>query len=152
MSKRICLAVVATVIFSTTSVAQKPISVLVGAGRSVDAKGPISLKSSDVTLGVQLDFPMSPISLRAEGMVAGNDITHSPRSFFATLIVPVRSPGVTPYGLVSWGAYDYGKSTEIRGLNYGGGVRLGAGGLGLYGEVRRHEKLKSTIATIGLAF
>ncbi|MGQ0766968.1 MAG: hypothetical protein ACT4OZ_15065 [Gemmatimonadota bacterium] len=132
------------------SAAGAQVSLLIGAGRPVDADGPVALKTSNIQAGIQFDVPVLPFAVRAEAMVSGDDIRNSPRSIFATAIVPIRAPVVQPYGILSYGAYSWGKSTEVRGINYGGGIRLGVSRLGIYGEMRRHEKLNRTMATIGV--
>lgn len=133
----------------TAVAADAQVSLLVGAGRPVDADGPISLKTSSIQAGIQFDVPVLPFAVRAEGMVSGDDVFNSPRSFFATAIVPIRAPVVQPYGILSYGAYSWGKSTEVRGVNYGAGIRFGVSRFGIYGEMRRHEKLNKTMATLG---
>jgi hypothetical protein len=126
------------------------VSLWLGAGRPVKNSGPITAKGSDFSLGVQLDVPLLPVALRAEGSMTGTDIRHAPKNYMASAVIPLRLPGIQPYGIAGYGAYSYGKPEEVRGYNYGAGVRFGLGRAGLFGEVRRHDKLKRTVGTIGI--
>ncbi len=128
------------------------VSLWLGAGRPVSDSGALKFKTSDVYAAAQFDFPMLPMAVRVEGMVAGSNLRSSPRSYFASAVFPIRMGPVTPYAIGGYGAYAYGKSNEIRGYNYGGGLRLGVGRTGFFGEVRRHDKLNKTQGTIGLTF
>jgi hypothetical protein len=127
-----------------------PLSLWIGAGRSVRDSGSITLKSSDVSLGLQLDVPVVPFALRAEGMVSGADIVDGPKSWFLNAVVPLRLPGVQPYLIGGYGVYSRGTPFEVEGVNYGVGARIGLGRLGLFGEVRKHDKLDRTTGTIGI--
>lgn len=128
------------------------ISLWLGAGRPVSDSGALKFKTSDAYAAVQFDAPVLPVAVRLEGMVSGSNLRSAPRNYFASAVFPVRLPGVTPYAIAGYGAYSYGRTGEIRGYNYGGGVRLGAGRTGFFGELRRHEKFNRTQATIGMTF
>jgi hypothetical protein len=128
------------------------ISLWLGAGRPVSDSGALKFKTSDVYAAAQFDVPVLPLALRVEGMVAGSNIRSAPRSYFASAVFPVRLGVLTPYGIAGYGAYSYGKVQEVRGYNYGGGMRLGMGRTGFFAEVRRHEKLNKTQGTIGMTF
>ena len=130
--------------------AQKAFSLWLGAGRTTTDSGAYTFKTSQVSAGLQLDVPLFPIALRAEAQAAGSGVFKSPRSYLLNAVLPLRLPGLQPYAIAGYGVYSYGKTAEVRGVNYGGGVRLGVGGVGLYGEVRRHGELKRTVATVGL--
>lgn len=130
------------------------ISLWLGAGRPVADSGALRIKNSDLYAAAQFDVPVLPVAVRVEGMLAaGGSIRTNPRSYFASAVVPLRLvPGITPYGIAGYGAYSYGKNSEERGYNWGGGVRLGVGRTGFFGEMRRHQVLNKTQATIGMTF
>lgn len=128
------------------------ISLWLGAGRPVSDSGALKFKTSDLYAAAQFDIPVLPMALRVEGMVAGSNIRSAPRSYFASAVFPVRLGPITPYGIAGYGAYSYGKVQEVRGYNYGGGMRFGVGRTGFFAEARRHEKLNKTQGTIGMTF
>lgn len=140
----------AIVLLGAEAQAQNPLSLWIGAGRSVRDSGTVTLKRSDVSLGLQLDVPMLPLAFRGEASVAGSDIIDGPKSWFANAVVPLRLPAVQPYLIGGYGVYSGGTPFEAKGLNYGAGARIGVGRLGFFGEVRRHDKLHRTIGTIGI--
>ena len=128
------------------------VSLWLGAGRPVGDSGAVTFKNSTLYAGVQLDVPVLPVALRAEGMIAGSDFSNSPQNYMASAVFPLRLPAVQPYAIAGYGVYSYGKPLEVRGYNYGAGVRFGMGRTGFFGELRRHEKLSKTIGTIGVTF
>ncbi len=140
----------ASCILSGESAAQGRLSLWIGAGTSVRDSADISLKRSDLSLGLQLDAPLIPLALRAEGMVATSDIFSGPRSWFLSAVLPMRLPAIQPYLVGGYGVYSSGTPLEEKGLNYGAGARLGLGRFGLYAEVRKHEPLRRTMGTIGI--
>lgn len=140
----------AIVLLSAEAQAQSPLSLWIGAGRSVRDSGNVTLKRSDVSLGLQLDVPMLPLAFRGEASVNGSDLIDGPKSWFANAVVPLRLPAVQPYLIGGYGIYSRGTPFETKGLNYGAGARIGLGRLGFFGEVRRHDKLHRTIGTIGI--
>ncbi|MGQ0649951.1 MAG: hypothetical protein ACT4P7_20560 [Gemmatimonadaceae bacterium] len=135
---------------SAGSAGAQGVSLWLGAGRPVGDSGAVSFKTSNLYAGVQLDVPLLPIALRAEGLMTGTDFKNAPKNYMASAVVPLRLPGITPYAIAGYGAYSYGKPAEVRGYNYGAGVRFGLGRTGLFGEVRRHDKLNKTVGTIGI--
>ena len=126
------------------------VSLWLGAGRSVGDSSSIGVKTSNLYAAVQLDVPLLPIAFRAEGMVSASNFRNAPRSLIANAVIPLRLPGVQPYLIAGYGAYSYGKPTEVRGYNYGAGARFGLGHTGFFGEVRRHDKLKKSLVTVGI--
>lgn len=143
----------ALAVFSAASSANaQGLSLWLGAGRPVSDSGALKFKTSDVYAAAQFDLPVFPMAVRVEGMVAGSNLRSAPRSYFASAVFPIRLGPMTPYGIAGYGAYSYGKVQEVRGYNYGGGVRLGMGRTGFFAEMRRHEKLNKTQGTIGMTF
>ncbi len=143
----------AAAVLATVSEARaQGISLWLGAGRPVSDSSALTFRNSNLYAAAQFDAPVIPFAVRVEAMVAGSSPRTSPRSFFASAVFPLRLGAITPYGIAGYGAYSYGKNDEIRGYNYGGGVRLGMGRTGFFGEVRRHEKLNRTQGTIGITF
>jgi len=150
MTKRWIPLLGAVVVFAADAQAQNPLSLWLGAARSVRDSGDVTLKSSDVSLGLQLDVPMLPLAFRGEASVAGSDIVDGPKSWFMNAVLPLRLPAVQPYLIGGYGVYSRGTPFETKGLNYGAGARIELGRLGFFGEVRRHDKLHRTTGTIGI--
>jgi len=131
----------------------RPISLWLGAGRQVAHDSvSFSLHKLDAYGGVQLDVPVLPVALRGDISFAGSDFSRGTRNVGASVVAPLRLPIVQPYAMLGYGIYDWGKEAEFRGISYGAGVRLQLGGLGLFAQVRRHEKLDRSIGTLGLVF
>jgi hypothetical protein len=145
-------AILAAVILAATQTvqAQAPVTLWLGGARGTSDSSTIALKNSDVMVGVQLSMPLFPIALRAEAMASGSDITGSPRSYFVNAVLPFNLPGINPYLVGGYGKYSYGTANEVGGYNYGGGVRLGFGRFGIFGEVRQHEKIDRRLAMVGI--
>ena len=140
-------------VLATASTAQaqfRGVSLWLGAGRPWGDTSSVQLKNSDIYAGLQMDIPLIPVALRAEGMASYSNFKSAPRTYIASAVLPLRLPGVQPYAIAGYGAYGYNKPTEVRGYSYGGGVRFGVGRTGFFGEVRRHEKLNKSQATFGI--
>ncbi|MBK6306290.1 MAG: hypothetical protein IPF87_05240 [Gemmatimonadetes bacterium] len=131
----------------------RAISLWLGAGRTV-YKDSISFspRNLDAHGAVQLDLPLFPVALRGDVTFAGGDFREGRRNVIASAVVPLRLPVIQPYAMAGYGIYDWGKGGEERGLSYGAGVRLQLGGLGLFGQLRRHEPLDRSVATLGVVF
>lgn len=138
---------------------QRALSVWLGAARPVwrDSleQGVRSRRHVDATAALQLEVPLLPIALRADVSVAsrsGGDFADGRRNGIVSAVAPLRLPLVQPYAMAGYGVYDWGRPLERRGVSYGAGVRLQFGGLGVFGQVRRHEPLDQSIGTVGLVF
>ena len=150
MHMRRVLPIVGLLLVSAGSVEAQGLSFWLGGARPTGDTTAIALRNSEVYAGLQLDLPMLPIAIRAEGMTSASGFRKAPRTFIANAVVPLRLPGIQPYAIAGYGAYSYGKPSEVRGYNYGAGVRFGLGRTGIFGEVRRHEKLHKNVATVGI--
>lgn len=136
-----------------TAQAQGGLSVWLGAGRPITRDSiPRTLKNLDAYGALQLDVPLLPVGLRADVSVGSADFSDGQRNATASLILPLRLPFVQPYGMLGYGVYDWGKAREERGISYGAGVRVHVSRLGVFAQVRRHEPLKRTLATVGMTF
>ena len=131
----------------------RPISLWLGAGRPV-ARDSVSfaLRNLDAYGAIQVDLPILPFALRADVSVAGSGLAGGRRNLTTSAIFPLRFPIVQPYGMLGFGTTDWGKDSERRGVIYGAGVRVQLGGLGLFGQARRYQKVDHTIGTLGLVF
>lgn len=148
-----CVVLVAAAVPAVASAQTRPISLWLGAGRQVAHDSvSFSLHKLDAYGGVQLDIPVLPLALRGDISFAGSDFSRGTRNVSASVVAPLRLPIVQPYAMLGYGIYDWGKDVEFRGINYGAGVRLQLGGLGLFAQVRRHEKIDRSIGTLGLVF
>lgn len=131
----------------------RPISLWLGAGRQVASDSvSFSFKQLDAYGAVQLDVPVLPVALRGDISFAGSDFARGTRNVSASVIAPLRLPVIQPYAMLGYGIYDWGKDAEFRGISYGAGLRLQLGSLGLFAQVRRHEKLDRSMGTLGLVF
>lgn len=147
------LVAVLAVGFAADAGAQRPVSLWVGAGRQVMADSSRgSPRSLDAYGALQLDVPLLPFALRGDLAVVGTDIRTGRRNAIVSAVFPLRLPIVQPYAMVGYGVYDWGRAGEDRGVSLGAGVRLQLGGVGLFGQVRRHQALDRNIATLGLVF
>lgn len=148
------LAALACIATPMVAVAQaRPISLWLGAGRQVMRDSALSTwRELDAYGAVQLDVPLLPVALRADASIGGGDARNGTRNVSASAILPLRLPLVQPYAMLGYGIYDWGRALEQRGVSYGAGVRLQLGGLGLFGQVRRHQPLDRSIGTVGVVF
>ncbi|MCC6317624.1 MAG: hypothetical protein IT361_08030 [Gemmatimonadaceae bacterium] len=126
------------------------VSLWLGAGRPNGDSTSITLRNSEVYVGLQVGLPVVPVAVRVEGMTSLSDFGSAPRSFIANAVLPLRLPGVQPYVIGGYGAYSYGEPLEVRGVNYGAGVRFGLSRTGVFGEVRRHQRLDRNVVTVGI--
>lgn len=150
MRMRRVLPIVGLLFVSAGALQAQGVSFWLGGARPTGDTTAIALKNSEIYAGLQLDLPLLPVAIRAEGMTAASGFRKAPRTFIANAVVPLRLPGIQPYAIAGYGAYSYGKPSEVRGYNYGAGVRFGLGRTGIFGEVRRHEKLHKNVATLGI--
>ncbi len=148
-----CAALVAVALPAAASAQTRPISLWLGAGRPVARDSvSFSLHQLDAYGAVQLDLPLLPVAFRGDISVAGSDLAGGTRNVSASVVAPLRLPVVQPYAMLGYGIYDWGKAAETRGISYGAGLRLQLGGLGLFAQVRRQEKLDRSVGTVGLVF
>lgn len=150
MRMRRLLPFVGLLLVSAGSAQAQGLSLWLGGARPSGDTTALALKNSEVYAGLQLDLPLVPVAFRAEGMTSVSGFRNAPRTFIANAVLPLRLPGIQPYAIAGYGAYSYGKPSEIRGYNYGAGVRFGLGRTGFFGELRRHEKLDRNVATLGI--
>ncbi len=147
---RTAILAAALVAATQTVQAQAPVTLWLAGARATTDSSSIALKNSNVLIGLQVALPLFPVALRAEAMAAGSDITGSPRSYFVNAVLPLNLPGISPYLIGGYGKYSYGKANEVSGYNYGGGVRVGLGRFGVFGELRKHEKIDRRLALVGI--
>lgn len=155
--RRLSVLVVLGVLIPATpslSAAQsRAISLWLGAGRPVRSDSiSFSTRNLDAYGAVQLDVPLLPVALRADVTFAGADFRQGRRNVIASAVLPLRLPVIQPYAMAGYGIYDWGKAGEDRGISYGAGVRLRLGGIGIFGQVRRHEPIDRSIGTLGVVF
>lgn len=129
--------------------AQSGLSLWLGAGRATDGEG-FAIKNGHMYGGLQLGLPLLPFALRGEALVAGSKITSNSTSFLGSAVVQLKLPIVQPYAIAGYGMYGRGAADEERGLHFGAGLRVGVSRLGLFAEVRRHDPIRKTLATVGI--
>lgn len=148
-----CTALVVAALPAAVVAQPRPISLWLGAGRQVaHDSDSFSFKQLDAYGALQLDVPLLPVALRGDISIAGSDLARGTRNVSTSVIAPLRLPVIQPYAMLGYGIYDWGKAAETRGISYGAGLRLQLGGMGLFAQVRRHEKLDRSMGTIGLVF
>lgn len=103
-------------------------------------------------LGAQIGAPLVPIAVRADAMLQGQDLDLDYVSYNVNAVAVMPLPLVQPYGIMGRGRYALAPTVKETGWNYGGGVRVGVGRLGVFAEMRRHEPLQRVITTLGITF
>jgi hypothetical protein len=131
--------------------AQTGITVWAGAG-GVSPDREITFGKEAKQLGVQLGLPVLPVAVRGDVLMFGDDFATDELSYNVNAVVQMRLPVVSPYAVVGRGRYAVAPGQKETGWNWGGGVRLGLGRFGVFGEVRRHDGIDRTISVLGLTF
>ena len=127
------------------------ISIWAGAGGASN-DGTVTFGKNAKQLGVQLSLPILPIAIRGDALMFGSQFDTDAISYNVNAVVQMRLPVVTPYGLIGRGKYSIAPNQKETGWNWGGGVRLGLGRLGVFGEVRRHDTIQRTVTVLGVTF
>ena len=100
---------------------------------------------------VQLGLPLFPIAVRGDALVIGKGSGGGPLALTVSAVGQLPLPIVTPYVTAGWGRYGLGGDVQTRGWSAGVGVRAKLPLLpGLFGEVRRHQRLGRDLVTVGL--
>ena len=146
-------AIVSALLVSVASVAQAQtgLSIWAGAG-SATTDGTVSLGRDAKQLGVQVALPIVPVAIRGDALLFGNDFKPDNVSYNVNAVVQARLPVVSPYGILGRGRYVVTPDEKVMGWNYGAGLRLGLGRLGVFGEVRKHEVINRTVTVLGITF
>lgn len=131
--------------------AQSGLTVWAGAG-GTSSDGTVTFGKEAKQLGVQLSLPILPVALRGDALMFGNDFDTGALSYNVNAVVQMRLPVIAPYGIIGRGKYAIAPGQKETGWNMGGGVRLGLGRFGVFGEVRRHDVIKRTVTVVGLTF
>ena len=134
-----------------TAAAQSGITLWAGAG-GASTDGTVTFGKEAKQLGVQLGLPILPVAVRGDALLFGNDFDTDALSYNVNAVVQMRLPVVSPYGIIGRGKYAIAPDQKETGWNMGGGVRLGLGRFGVFGEVRRHDVIKRTVTVVGLTF
>jgi hypothetical protein len=128
MGARVALAVMAAIAFTTRSViaqqnTQPPLSISVAGGLAL-ASGETGFHAS---AAINFRTPLSPLSLRAEGLRAewgGVGVTRFSSILASAIVDPVPNARVAPYAIAGAGGYwDFGNRTRA-GWSLGLGVRF----------------------------
>jgi hypothetical protein len=131
--------------------AQNPLSIWAGAGGS-STDGSIVFGKEAKQLGAQLSLPVIPLAVRADAIMFGSTFTTDAISYNVNAVLAIRLPVIQPYGVLGQGRYVVAPDTRVKGWNYGAGLRLGLGSLGVFGEVRKHEAIGRTLTVLGVTF
>jgi hypothetical protein len=103
-------------------------------------------------VGVQISVPLSPIALRGDALLLGDGFTLDGLSYNLNVVLRMSLPIVQPYVIAGRGTYSRTNDDKAGGWNIGGGLRIGIGDLGIFGEMRRHTPVKRTITIFGVTF
>jgi hypothetical protein len=100
---------------------------------------------------VQLGLPLFPLAVRGDALVIGKGSGGGPLALTVNAVGQFPLPIITPYVTAGWGRYGLGGDVQTRGWSAGVGVRAKLPLLpGLFGEVRRHQRLGRDLVTVGL--
>ena len=125
----------------------------VGGGPGIGRhNGPTAASSHGHLLGwAQLGLPLLPVAVRGDALVIGKGTGGGPLALSVNAVGRLPLPVVTPYVTAGWGQYGIGGAARTRGWSTGVGVRVKLPLLpGVFGEVRRHQRLGRDLATVGL--
>ena len=99
----------------------------------------------------QLGLPLLPVAVRGDALLIGKGTGGGPLALSLNAVGRLPLPIVTPYVTAGWGQSGVGGDTRTRGWSAGLGVRVKLPVLpGVFGEVRRHQRLGRDLATVGL--
>jgi hypothetical protein len=99
----------------------------------------------------QLGLPLFPVAVRGDALFIGKGTGGGPLALSLNAVGRLPVPIVTPYVTAGWGQYGVGGDVKTTGWSAGVGVRVKLPMLpGVFGEVRRHERLGRDLATVGL--
>jgi hypothetical protein len=98
---------------------------------------------------LRLGLPLVPYGARGDFLVFdAPDGTEM--AAIGSGVMSLNTPLIQPYALLGIGKYGFGDNSET-GVSFGGGVRIG-GRRGLFVEGRRHDPIKTTLLSLGIAF
>jgi hypothetical protein len=129
--------------------AQSGLSLWLGGGGATDESGP-TLSKGHLYGAVQLGFPLLPVAVRGELVLAGGSFERDARSMMASVVFPLKLPVIQPYGIAGYGTYAKGDHPDEHGLSIGAGARAGISRLGVFAEIRYHNPIKNTLITLGI--
>ncbi len=131
--------------------AQAGLTFWAGYAQSSDS-GSASLENKGAQLGAQLGLPLVPIAFRVDALHWGTKFDSDHISLLGSGVIQIRLPLLQVYGLAGWGKFAESDSSTVTGWQAGGGIRLGQGRLGLFGEVRRLDPVARTVTRLVFTF
>ncbi len=131
--------------------AQVGLSFWAGYAQSSDS-GAARLDTKGVQAAAQLALPLVPIAFRAEATQWGTSFNMDRMNLVGSGVLQLRLPLLQIYGIAGYGRFAESDTTTLNGWAAGGGVRLGQGRFGLFGEVRRFDVVARTVTTLGITF
>jgi hypothetical protein len=126
----------------------------VGGGTGVGRRnGPAAAESHAHALGyLQIGVPLFPLAIRGDAMLLREGTGGGPVAVSSSAVLRLPLPVVSPYVTVGYGQYGTG-DRRVNGWSAGAGVRVKLPVLpGVFGEVRRHQRLGRDLVTVGLSF
>lgn len=162
MTIRSASAIVASCVLAlgalaTPAAAQKPISLYVALGPSLERGGrKLEGGLEHVLVAAELSVPILPLAVRVDGMRTffpprdGGDSGQNAVTVNGVFLI--RLPIVQPYAIGGYGRYGVLGGERSDGLNAGLGVRLILGRFGVFVEGRRHWELTRDLVSVGMVF
>ena len=137
---------------ATSIRAQRMVTAQLGVGAALDKRTDrLDVTHRHIEAAVEVTPPLIPLGLRGEAMwidagAKGGTVVLSVNAVFT-----IKLPILRPYAIAGWGQYGVGGPEPSTGANAGAGIRLSAGPVRLFGEVRRHWPLSRDLVTVGLS-
>jgi hypothetical protein len=132
--------------------AQRMVTAQVGVGAALDKRNDrLDGTHRHIAAAVEVTPPLIPLGLRGDAMWIDAGATGGTVALSVNAVFTIKLPIVRPYALAGWGQYGVGGSAPRSGANAGAGVRVSAGPVRLFGEVRRHWPLSRDLVTVGLS-
>lgn len=147
----VILVTAAFVCVARDASAQGFLQLWAGAGRS-SQDGSSTHGRGAKLVGVQVSVPLAPIALRGDVLLLGDGFTLDGLSYNLNVVMRMTLPIIQPYVIGGRGTYSRTNDDKAGGWNVGGGLRIGIGDLGIFGEIRRHTPVKRTITIFGVTF
>jgi hypothetical protein len=132
--------------------AQRMVTAQVGVGAALDKRNDrLAGTHRHIGAAVEVTPPLLPLGLRGDAMWIDTGANAGTVALSVNAVFTIKLPIVRPYALAGWGQYGVGGSAPRSGANAGVGVRVSAGPVRLFGEVRRHWPLSRDLVTAGIS-
>ena len=120
-----------------------------GVGTGVGSRGG-DASATHATAFLQFKLPVVP-GVRADAIAVKSPAGVGPFALAVSAVLSAPIPLVKPYLIAGWGSYGLGKNSAVGGWNAGVGVRASLG-VGVFAEIRRHQRIARDLLTVGVTF